>query len=110
MRVSADRDEDKEHREGLTRRGVWVVLGELHGRLEVTAVVQRVRVQYDKADVPLEDIFVIELDVYPILLSQRLVFVHQNTLRHGGDKEWKRFARFDWRDAGVLSRRVLQSR
>jgi hypothetical protein len=61
MRVSADRDEDKEHREGLTRRGVWVVLGELHGRLEVTAVVQRVRVQYDKADVPVEDIFVIEL-------------------------------------------------
>jgi hypothetical protein len=45
----------------LTRRGVWVVLGELQGRFEVTAVVQRVWVQYDKADIPVEDVFVIEL-------------------------------------------------
>lgn len=50
------------------------------------------------------------LDIYPVLLSQRLVFVHQNTLRHGGDQEWKRLARIDRGNGGVLSRRVLQSR
>ena len=40
---------------------VWVVLGEGHLRLEVTAIVKGVRVQHDQGHAPLEDILVDEL-------------------------------------------------
>lgn len=46
-----------------TGRRVWVVLGELHGCLEVAPIVERIWVQDDEPDRPLENVFLVELDM-----------------------------------------------
>lgn len=46
-------------REVLTRRGIGVVFGKVHGSLEITAIVQGFGVEDDQADIPVEDIVVL---------------------------------------------------
>lgn len=42
----------------LTRRGIGVVFGKVHGSLEITAIVQGFGVEDDQADTPVEDVVV----------------------------------------------------
>ena len=42
-------------------RGVGVVLGEVHLGFEVATVVERVGVDDDESDVPVEDVIIVEL-------------------------------------------------
>ena len=42
-------------------RGVGVVLGEVHLGFEIATVVERVGVDDDESDVPVEDVIVVEL-------------------------------------------------
>jgi hypothetical protein len=44
-----------------TWRGVRVVRRECHGGLEVTAIVQGVRVDHDQCDIPVEDVVIVQL-------------------------------------------------
>ena len=43
------------------RRGVGVVLGEVHLGFEISAVIEGVRVDDDESNVPVEDVIVVEL-------------------------------------------------
>ena len=45
----------------LTRRRVWIVSRKGHDGLEITAVVERVGIQDNESDVPVEDIVIVEL-------------------------------------------------
>lgn len=88
----------------VTGWGIWIVLGKDHGRFEVTAIVHRVRVEYNQGNVPTKNVIVVELreyacqpeiekcrpgvttdlDFHPFFLGQRPVLVHQDALGHGG--------------------------
>ena len=57
------------------RRGVGVVLGEVHLGFEVSAVVQGIGVDDDESNVPVEDIIVVKLPRDQQGFHPRLMFV-----------------------------------
>ena len=85
---------------GRTRRCIRIILWEVHLGLEIPAVVERVRVEDDESNVPIEDVIVMELKTYssvtvnvkwpdsahfhvdPLLWGQHLVLVHEDAFSH----------------------------
>ena len=43
------------------RRSVGIIVGKVHLGFEVTTVVERIRVDDDESDVPVEDVIIVEL-------------------------------------------------
>lgn len=104
-------------------RGVGVVVGEVHLGFEVAAVVERIGVDDDEGDVPVEDVVVVELErlvrfhrgwmcgcegadlnVDPFLLRESLELVLEDLARcHLGSAGGVERNGYEWVDVGGSS-------
>lgn len=73
----------------LTRRRIRIVFGKVHGGSEITAIVERLGVKDDQADIPVEDVLVSELDRLACVLNTHVFWKYKES--RGMDYDSRRY-------------------